>query len=188
VALANEGNAPAVFKRVDARGVPYVAVIAASSLGSFAYLSLGKTTAEAFAWLVNLSAVAGLVSWCVLCFGYLRLLEGMRAQGFSRDDLPYKAPFQPYLAWFALVACLLTLTFSGFVVFLPGNFSIGEFLTHYANAFIFIALYLTWKKVTKVPSIHPSHIKLRHEFDTIRLETTEQAAGGEYILVPENED
>lgn len=164
VALANDGDAPSILTKTDSRGVPYVAVLAASSLGITAFLSLQKSMVHAFYWLVNLSSAAGLVSWCVLCLGHVRLMQGMRAQGYTRDgelhpgksglrasqekettsdglgdqsvllltscpllpllsdnrrktsrylDLPYRAPLQPYLAWFALIGCSLTLVFGG---------------------------------------------------------------------------
>lgn len=142
LALANGHDAPAILKRTDSRGVPYVAVLTASSLGASAYLSLQQSTVTAFWWLISLSSAAGLVSWCVLCYGHIRLMEGMRVQGYTRQgvsvrsvvgrepatqgpfsfletsystwsDLPYQAPLQPYLSWFALSACVFVLLFGG---------------------------------------------------------------------------
>ncbi|KAG8882401.1 hypothetical protein FRB97_008305 [Tulasnella sp. 331] len=184
VALANEQNAPAILGRTNAQGVPYVAVLAASSLGALAYLSLQDSTVTAFWWLVSLSAAAGLVSWCVLCFGYLRLMEGMRVQGFSRRDLPYRAPMQPYLVWFALSGCLFTLIFGGSTVFLPGNFRIGDFLTNYANILIFWALYFTFKLGKKTEIVKPLDIKLKIHFDAVQQERSLERQSEEYVLLP----
>jgi len=33
-----------------------------------------------------------------------RFMKAMKAQGLSRDSLPYKAPFQPFGSWFALIS------------------------------------------------------------------------------------
>jgi len=190
VALATTGHAPTVLTSTDARGVPMFAVGAAASLGAFAYLSLSRTTNTALMVLVELSSVAGMVSWVVLCSTYLRMRWGLSAQGFSRDDLPYKAPFQPYLAYFALGACVLVLVFSGFAVFLPGNWSFGGFLTHYGNVIIFIVLYLSWKKISNATSVAPEQMRLREEFDDIAVEGLERAErrSGQYTLVSGNED
>lgn len=87
LALANGGDAPAILMRTDSRGVPYVAVLTASSLGASAYLSLQESTITAFWWLVSLSSAAGLVSWCVLCYGHIKLMQGMRVQGYSREGM-----------------------------------------------------------------------------------------------------
>lgn len=94
VALAEAGNAPSLLNRTNAGGVPYVAVLAASSLGSFAYLSLQASTSRTFMWLVNLSSAAGLVSWCVLCYTYTKMLRDMRSEGYTREGerLRYQTP------------------------------------------------------------------------------------------------
>ena len=40
-------------------------------------------------------------------------MKALKAQGMSRDDLPYKAPFQPYGSWFALIATAIITIFKG---------------------------------------------------------------------------
>lgn len=40
-------------------------------------------------------------------------MKALKAQGMSRDDLPYKAPFQPWGSWFALVATGIITLFKG---------------------------------------------------------------------------
>lgn len=42
-----------------------------------------------------------------------RFMKALKAQGMSRDDLPYKAPFQPWGSWFALVATGIITLFKG---------------------------------------------------------------------------
>lgn len=34
-------------------------------------------------------------------------MKACAAQGISRESLPYRAPFQPYFAWFALIVYVL---------------------------------------------------------------------------------
>jgi amino acid transporter len=43
---------------------------------------------EVLLWLINLSAVAGLVSWIILCISYLRFHAAIKAQGHTRDGRP----------------------------------------------------------------------------------------------------
>ena len=84
VQLANNHEAPAWLAHTNDNGVPTKAVVVASALGGTAYLSLGKRSIEAFMWLVELSSMASLVSWCIICVSYLRLYDGIKRNGISR--------------------------------------------------------------------------------------------------------
>lgn len=56
---------------------------------------------------------------------------GLAVQGHSRDDLPYKATFQPYASWFALVAIGIITIFKGFDTFIhhkDGEFKKADFV------------------------------------------------------------
>ena len=48
-------------------------------------------------------------------------MKALEAHGISRDDLPYKAPFQPWGAWLAFVSTIFITFFKGFDTFLPWN-------------------------------------------------------------------
>ncbi|QRV98125.1 amino acid permease [Ceratobasidium sp. AG-Ba] len=176
IGLAEDGNAPAVFARTNRLGNPWVAVLCSSSFGALAYLSVTKQSMRVLLWLINLASVAGLVSWIILCIGYLRFYAAMKAQGYSRNELPYKSPLQPYTAWFALIMVSFITFFSGFKVFLRGNFSAADFLSNYVNVFAFIGLYAGWKIWTKSRYFyHPATKIDLSEFDDIRTERQEAA-------------
>lgn len=71
-----------------------------------------------FTWFVNLVSTFGAITWMCICFTHIRFMKALKAQGMSRDDLPYKAPFQPWGSWFALVATAIITLFKG-TPFLP---------------------------------------------------------------------
>jgi len=48
-------------------------------------------------------------------------MKALKVQGLSRDNLPYKAPFQPWGAWFAFGSTLMITIFKGFDTFIPWN-------------------------------------------------------------------
>jgi amino acid transporter len=54
-------------------------------------------------------------------------MKALTANGMSRDNLPYKAPFQPWGSWFALTATGIITLFKGFDTFLP--FTVDTFVT-----------------------------------------------------------
>lgn len=156
VAMTTDGQLPRVFGRTSAAGVPYVAVLTAWAFGPLAYLSLGKGgAAQAFAWLLNLSTVAGLIAWGVLCVCYIRFHGALRAQGVSRAELPWRSPLQPYAAWWGCIGSFVIVFVQGFPVFLKGNWSTENFIASYVGVPIFVVPALGWKlwKRTKVRGV-----------------------------------
>ena len=128
--LAEDHQAPKVFLRANRFGTPYVAVAASMLFLPLVYLSLGSNSSVVFGWFVNITTVAGLIGWLVIEVTYLRFFYAMKLQGISRErassiarvqsamadlssGLPYKSPFQPYLAWVTLGALVLVILFSG---------------------------------------------------------------------------
>jgi amino acid permease len=93
------------------------------SFGFLSYMSAGSTTAgQVFGYFAALTSVCGLISWAAICWTYIRFYNGrsfidyetqsseprlisfigMKAQGIDRSTLPYRAPLQPYAAYYAL--------------------------------------------------------------------------------------
>ncbi|KAJ5619167.1 hypothetical protein N7510_003151 [Penicillium lagena] len=150
VAMTTDHQLPQIFGRVNKKGVPYVAVFTAWLFGPLAYLSLGKGGAsQAFTWLLNLSTVAGLIAWATLSFCYIRFYAAMKAQGISRDTLPWKSPLQPYAAWVGFIGSTIITLIAGFPVFLKGNWSTSSFVASYIGIPIFIVPIIAWKIIKR---------------------------------------
>ncbi|OQD74318.1 hypothetical protein PENDEC_c011G03061 [Penicillium decumbens] len=146
VAMTTDHQLPQFFGRCTKSGVPYVAVVTSWLFGPLAYLSLGTGgAAQAFTWLLNLSTVAGLIAWATLSFCYLRFYAAMKAQGISRDTLPWKAPLQPYAGWVGFIGSTIITLIAGFPVFLKGNWNTSSFVASYIGIPIFIVPILGWK-------------------------------------------
>jgi amino acid transporter len=109
-------------------------------------IGLGKGGAsQAFAWLQSLGTVAGLIAWATLCFCYIRFHAGLKAQGVSRESLPWKSPFQPFTAWYGFIGASTILFITVFHVFLKGNWSVSTFVAAYIGIPIFIVPIIVWK-------------------------------------------
>ncbi|KAF8339069.1 amino acid transporter [Cantharellus anzutake] len=183
VGLANDGHAPRFFLITNSFGTPWIAVLFTWSLGGFAFLSAQYTALKVLIWLVNLAAVAGLVCWVILCLAYIRMYAGIKAQGYSRSKLPYKSWPQPFLAWFGLVSCTVIVFFSGFQVFLKGNFTASGFLSNYINVFVFTGLYLLIKLYTRSWQIFIPADKIDlSEFHLLEVERAEAAVRHDDIM------
>ncbi|KAI2608736.1 proline-specific permease [Hypoxylon fragiforme] len=145
-AAALDGKAPR-FLRYERWGVPYACVAATTALSLLSYMNLDHQGEEVFFWFSNISAVSTLIVWASICLTYLRFYHGLRYNGISRDTLPYKSPFQPFLAYFAICFCLVVAFFNGYDAFFPGKFSAKTFVPPYIDIPIFAALFLGYKFV-----------------------------------------
>ncbi len=169
---ALDGKAPAIL-RFERFGVPYVCVAATAALSCLVYLNVNNQSAEVFFWISNLSAVSTLIVWASVSYTYLRFYRGLRHHGIDRDTLPYKSPMQPFLAYFAIVFCLVVAFFNGFDAFFPGRFSAKSFLPPYIDIPIFLGLFLGYKLIKKTKFVPLAEMDLwsgKAEID--RLEDT----------------
>lgn len=150
VAMAVDRQAPQFFSKVNRYGVPYYAVLASFAFGPLAYLSLGSGGAsQAFTWLLNLSTVADLLSWMTLCVCFIRYNRACKVQGINRNYLPMKGRFQPYAAYVGAIGSAIIVLFSGFGVFLKGNWSTANFIANYIGIAIYIVPFVLWKIIKK---------------------------------------
>ena len=155
-AAALDGKTPA-FLRFERFGVPYACVATTALLSCLVYLNAGVgTSAEVFFWFANISSVSTLVVWASISVTYLRFYAGLKHNGISRDELPFKSPMQPFLAWFAVCFSSIVAFFNGFDCFFPGKFSAKTFLPPYIDIPIFLALFLGYKliKRTRFVGVH----------------------------------
>jgi amino acid transporter len=161
VALAADRQMPQCFAKVNRQGVPYWAVLASFAFGPLAYLSLGSGGAsQAFSWLLNLSTVAGLLAWMTLCICYIRYHHACKAQNIDRNTLPMKGRLQPLAAYVGAIGSGIITIFSGFSVFLSGNWNTGDFIASYIGIAIYIIPYVVWKIVKRTKIARASEIDL----------------------------
>lgn len=56
-----------------------------------------------------MTSVCGLLTWWGICWTYIRFYAGTKAQNIDRRQFNYRAPLQPYAAWYALIFCSIIL-------------------------------------------------------------------------------
>ncbi|KAK3179903.1 lysine permease [Lecanicillium sp. MT-2017a] len=145
IGLAEEGHAPKIFKRTNKYGTPYWSVAFCSLFGFLAFLNLSKDGTVVFNWLLNITAVAGFITWALINLCHIRFMKALAYHGYDRKNLPYEAPFQPWLSWFGLFFNVLILLTSGFTVFIQWNTS--DFFASYVSVILFLVLYIGHKFV-----------------------------------------
>jgi amino acid transporter len=58
---------------------------------------------------------------------------GFKRQGISTDTLNFKAPLSPYFQFGSFLLCAIIILFSGFAVFIKGNWSTADFFASYIS-------------------------------------------------------
>ncbi|ANB12115.1 Agp2p [Sugiyamaella lignohabitans] len=152
--MALDGHAPKIFSKCTKNGVPIYAVTVVLAFGLLSFLQLGNTAETVLNWIVNISTASELINFAIMSLTYLRFYYAMKAQNMSRDNLPYKGPFQPYCGYIGLI-CAGVMTFlSGYSVFVHGYWSLSTFICSYIMIAVDLVIYVSWKLVkrTKIRS------------------------------------
>ena len=104
-----------------------------------------------------------------MAFTYIRFRKAYLAQpqNLPESALPYKAPLQPFSAWYALTGCFIMTFVSGYTVFLPGQWDVTTFLFSYMMIFVFPVLYLGWKFIKKTKWVKSEEADLIGEREEI---------------------
>ncbi|KAH8113435.1 amino acid permease [Phellopilus nigrolimitatus] len=140
--LALSKNAPKIFAYTTKRGLPLVAIGFCSAFALLAYMGVNGSSGKVFQWFVNMTSVAGLMTWFGICVTYIRFYKGTIAQGIDRSKLPYTSVLNPYAAWYAVIACPVICFFSGFSVFIKDSWATDTFVTNYIPFILFPVLYI----------------------------------------------
>lgn len=158
VALSEDGLAPAFMKRTNKFGTPYFAVASCSVLGLLGFINLSSSGETVFNWLLNISATSCFITWVLINVCHIRFQKVMRVQGIPRSELPYHAPFQPYLSYYgAFFVALITLT-CGFTVFIEWN--TGDFFSNYVSLMLFFVAYLGHKIIRRTKVVPLAEVDL----------------------------
>jgi len=154
--LAQQGQAPRIFAKVLKNGVPIYSLAVCALFACLGYLACGKSGAnDAFNWLANITTLGSMITWIGISLSHIRWYRGMKLQGLSRDELPYKSWTQPVGAWIVLISFVIIIFFSGYGTFLDGPFDWRSFISNYINIPFFIILYFGYKiaKRSKIVSL-----------------------------------
>jgi GABA permease len=113
MALARRGDAPAVFTRVDGRGVPVAAIVAGTAFGYAAVVMSYVSPDRVFAFLVNSYGTVAIFVYVLIAFSQLRLRRRLERE--APEKLRVKMWAYPYLTWLAIVAMLAIVAAMAFI-------------------------------------------------------------------------
>lgn len=165
--LALEGKAPRFFTKCTRQGVPIYCVIFVLLIALLSFLQVSQGTSVVLSWFVSLLTASQLINYAVVSCTYLCFYRALQAQGISRDTLPYKGYFQPYAAYYSLVATFVFTFVGGYTVFLPGNWDIASFFFSYTSVVAFPVLYLGWKLIHKTTIYPADKVDLQQDLEEV---------------------
>ncbi|WP_454943518.1 amino acid permease [Corynebacterium argentoratense] len=159
-ALAESGQAPKFFSKLNSRGVPIPALIATTAIGALCFISSLIGDGAAYTWLINASGLAGFITWMGIAWCHYKFRRAFLAQGHSVDELPFKAIFFPLGPIVALLMCAFVIAGQNLEVY-TGNIDLGTLISAYVGLPLFLALWWGHKLVTKAPKVNPMEADLR---------------------------
>ncbi|KAJ9624720.1 hypothetical protein H2204_010621 [Knufia peltigerae] len=141
--LARDGQAPKIFMKCTKSGVPIYSVSIVSLISCVTFLVASDSAVTVFYWFVSLTTIAFILTYTSMLWTFIGWFRALKAQGIDRNTLPYKAPFAPYSAYFAIGIGCVTMFFIGFDVFVPWDTE--GFVTSYFGLAYGIVVFIFWK-------------------------------------------
>ncbi|KAI0750026.1 amino acid permease [Daedaleopsis nitida] len=172
--LAIAGNAPKFFAKLTKHGLPLPALVFNALFAALAYMSISSGAGRVFNWFVNMTSISGLMTWFGISLTYIRFHKGYTQQGYDRTKLPYYNRLQPYAAWWSMIMSVFICLFSGWTVFLRGQWSTETFVTNYMPFVMFPILYVGAKFVYRVPVVRPENMDFVSGLQEIEADTYDE--------------
>ncbi|CAH6722128.1 amino-acid permease Gap1p [[Candida] jaroonii] len=168
-ALASKGHAPKIFLRTNKHGLPYVAVGVTCLFIPLGYMASSSGSDVVFSWFQAITSSNILLNWIIISVNHIFLVRALKAQGYSRKDLPYTFPGTVFASWFSLFfSCLFLLT-GGFVNFIHGQWDFGSFFGAYFIIPLSLVLFFGYALIRKVWFVKPTDVDLKSLFTHIEL-------------------
>ena len=163
-ALAQQGMAPKVFARVNARGVPIMALLATTAIAALCFLTNVFSPEAVYIWLLNLSGMCGFIAWLGIAVSHYRFRKACHVQNFDIQQLPYRAPAFPIGPVFAFVLCLIITLGQNYENFLSDKIDWVGAIATYIGLPLFVAIWMGYKYVkgTRIVSYQEMDISGSH--------------------------
>jgi len=152
-AMAEDGQAPKFFAKVNRRGVPIWSLITTTVIGMLAFLASIYGSGKIYIWLLNASGITGFIFWIGIAISHYRFRKAYVAQGRSLEELPYRAKWYPFGPIFAFIVCLIVILAQDYQAFLSGHINWMDVTAAYLGIPLFLILWFGYKFIKKTKVI-----------------------------------
>ncbi|KAI1104216.1 putative amino acid permease [Jackrogersella minutella] len=154
--LSSDGAAPSIFRKTNANGVPLYSLFTSAAVALLAFLNVSDDSKTVFTYFVNLTTIFGLLTWISILITHIWFVRARRAQGLTKDMMPYVAPLGIWGSYGALFMCCLIALTKNFDVFVGDwNKKYPTFITGYLGIPIYLVLIVGHKLWTKSKGVRP---------------------------------
>lgn len=155
-ALADQGQAPKIFRYIDRKGRPIVAICFASSLGLIAYTADSGKGGDVLDWMLALSGLSSIFTWASINLSHIRFRQAWKSQGHSLDELAFRSQPGVIGSWIGFIFNISVLMAQFWVGAWPVNYEeqgprgqANNFFLAYLGfpiVFVFYVGYKVWFK------------------------------------------
>ncbi|KAF9272244.1 hypothetical protein BGZ68_002582 [Mortierella alpina] len=143
--LARDGKAPAIFGRVNSRGIPMQSLLFTTFISALCFGASLLGSGEVYNWLLNISSISGFIAWLGIAVSHYRFRRAYVAQGGDVSRLPYRAAMFPYGPIYALLLCTVVVCGQGYSEFSKPNPKAVNLVACYIGLPFFLIMYLGYK-------------------------------------------
>ncbi|KAF9311955.1 hypothetical protein BG003_006778 [Podila horticola] len=145
MAMGREGKMPAIFGRVNSRGVPLYSLAFVTLIACIAFVCDLFGEGVVFKWLVNLTGMSALLTWMSISIIHLRFRAAFKAQGRSLSELPYIAPLFPFSCYISIALALMIVFLQGYQAVTADPFDAVGVVAVFVGAPVFFLTIIGWK-------------------------------------------
>lgn len=163
--LAKQGYAPKFFGKLTKYQVPWVALLATSSISIVCFGSSFIGSGELWTWLQNLVGVSNQLAWLAIGITSIRFRKALKKQG-KEHQLAYKNWTHPWGPWVVVIMVTFMILIQGWSAFDP--WSVAHFFNLYVELFIMVAMIIAWKliKRTKIVKLEEMDLETDRYVET----------------------
>ncbi|KAF9111276.1 hypothetical protein BGX27_005140 [Mortierella sp. AM989] len=143
--LARDGKAPAIFGRVNSRGIPMYSLLFTTFISGLCFCASLLGSGQVYNWLLNISSISGFIAWLGIALSHFRFRRAYVAQGGDISRLPYKAAMFPFGPIYALILCTVVVCGQGYSEFSKPNPKAVNLIACYIGLPFFLITFLGYK-------------------------------------------
>ncbi|KMY30866.1 gamma-aminobutyrate permease [Lysinibacillus xylanilyticus] len=166
--MAKEGQAPRIFGKLNKRGVPVAGMILTCAVGMLAFLASFFGDGVVYMWLMNAIGITGFIFWLGISVSHYRFRKAFIAQGYSLDDLPYRAKWFPIGPIFAIACGLIVIIAQNFQAFMAEEVDWGSVVAAYLGIPFFLSLWFGYKIIKKTKVVNLKDVNFEFEIKNLK--------------------
>ncbi|KAF9400765.1 hypothetical protein BGX21_003533 [Mortierella sp. AD011] len=143
--LARDGKAPAIFGRVNSRGIPMYSLLCTTVISALCFCASLFGSGQVYNWLLNVSSISGFIAWLGIALSHFRFRRAYVAQGGDVSRLPYRAAMFPFGPLYALLLCTVVVCGQGYSEFSKPDPQAVNLIACYIGLPFFLVTYLGYK-------------------------------------------